>query len=215
MLEFDKKHKRGKKTFIFLFIKYGWWLALIGIGFIYLTTIIYFGSLRPWTENFLASHAEWYISVPMLSEWLLLLGISFIFIAYLRANVVYRNYKFIIDEYALHLHRGLFFIRETTIPYRQISNVHIGRPYHYRLLGLAQLDIVTAAQRNMDERAESERKKYLIPVIDMVIARKLSRILLEGSAKSRRRDREDEDEEELEDDEADDDSENEDIKNTE
>src|SRR5436853_126200 len=125
MIDLDIKHKRGKKTFFYLFLRHGWWLTLLGLGCFYLSGSIYFGRMHNWMENFLNQHANWYISVPMLSEWLILLGISLIFIAYLTVNVHYRSYKFILDEYAVHLHRGLLFTRETTIPYQQISNVKI------------------------------------------------------------------------------------------
>ena len=184
-LELEKKHKRGTRTFFFIFIQKCWLLALIGLGFFYLAGSIYWGNLRQPTEQFLTTHADWYVSVGMLAEWFFLVGISFFIVGYLRASVLYRTYKFYLDEYAVHLRRGLFYIRETTIPYHQISNVHIGRPYHYRMLGLAQLDIVTAADRS-DDRLERSSKKFLMPVIDVSLARILSRQLLESAAESRR-----------------------------
>lgn len=191
MIELDIEHKRGKRTFFYIFLCFGWWLALIGIGLFYLTWLIYFGRLRDNTENFLNLHSNWYITVPMLSEWLILLAISFLIIAYLRVNVLYRNYKFILDDYAVHLHRGLFFRRETTIPYQQISNVKIDRPFHYKLFGVSQIDIVTAADRNNTERKEKSAKEFYIPVIDTKLARQLARQLLESASKSRRREHED------------------------
>jgi uncharacterized membrane protein YdbT with pleckstrin-like domain len=96
-------------------------------------------------------------------------------------NVHYRMYKFIIDDYAFHLHKGIFFIREVTIPYQQISNVYIGRPYTYRMFGIAQLDIITTADMEGLDISKN-KKKSLIPVIDIQIARYLSRHLLENSA---------------------------------
>ncbi len=185
MLAFEKKHKRGTKTFLYTLIAHNWLMILIGLGFLYLSWAIYFGNLRDFTESFLNQHADWYTTVSMLSEWILLVGISVLFVAYLRASVHYRYYKFILDEYAVHLHKGLFFIRETTIPYAQISNVHILRPYHFRLLGIAQLDVVTAADKSM-EAHEIRTKKFFIPIIDTKIARVLARQLLECADKSRK-----------------------------
>ncbi|MCC2630441.1 MAG: Bacterial domain [Candidatus Paceibacter sp.] len=184
MFELEKKYKGGKKTLLYLFFKKGWVLALIGLGFLYLSYAIYFGNLNTKTVTFLASHEDWYVSVGMLALWLFLIGISFIFVGYLNASVHYRYYKFMLDKHAVHLHRGWFFIRETTIPYHQISNVHIARPYHYRMMGLAQLDIVTAADKDI-ERIGQKSKTFLMPIIDIVIARNLSKFLLEASAKSR------------------------------
>lgn len=90
-----------------------------------------------------------------------------------------------LDEHAFHLRRGLFFVHETTIPYQQISKVTISRPYHYRFLGIAELDIVTA-----DDRSDSNNKvrasKFLIPTISASLARALSKQLLTYAAKSRK-----------------------------
>ncbi|GEM_PF-1720098 len=197
-LQLGKKHKRGKRTFIFIFIHKAWWLVLISLGFFYLSWATYWGNLNQPATNFLLQHSDWYITTGMLSEWAAFLGFSILLIGYLRANVHYRMYKFILDEYAVHLRRGLFYIRETTIPYHQITNVHIGRPYHYRMLGLAQLDIVTAADRG-DGAGNEATKEFLMPTIDVSLARILSRQLLESSARSRNKvtisdDDEDEDE---------------------
>ncbi|MES2436544.1 MAG: PH domain-containing protein [Patescibacteria group bacterium] len=165
---------------MYLFYSYGWWLTGIGLGLIYLSWAMYFGHLNTAATEFLGNHPEWFIDVGMLSQWCVLFGISFIFVAYLRANVMYRSYKFILDEYALHLHRGILFIHETTIPYQQISNVHIDRPYHFRMCGLARLDIVTSSD-NSREEMQAKNRKFLIPIIDIKVARKLSKILLEGT----------------------------------
>lgn len=184
MFDFGKKHRRGKITFFYLLISKSWWLVLISIGSIYLSWLMYFGALQGYTTSFLAGHPDWYITVSMLSSWILLFGICVMFLAYFRTNALHRMYKFILDDHAVHLHRGLFFIREITIPYQQISNVHIIRPYHFRLLGLAQLDIVTAADTSTD-RVREKAEKFLIPIIDVSIARVLSRQLLESASKVR------------------------------
>lgn len=185
MLEFEVKHKRGRKTFLYTLVIHNWLWILIGAGFVYLSWLTYFGNLREITENFLTQNSQWYITVGMLSQWILLIGISVLAIAVLRAHVLYSYYKFILDEYAVHLHKGLFFIRETTIPYAQISNVHIMRPYHYRLLGISQLDVVTAADKGL-EGVETRTKKFFIPIIDTRLARILSRQLLECAERSRK-----------------------------
>jgi uncharacterized membrane protein YdbT with pleckstrin-like domain len=208
MLEFERKHKRGGKTFFYIFLQKGWWLTLLGVGFIYLSWLMFFGPFIGPVENFLASHPSWYIDVSMLSEWALLLGLFLFFIAFLRANVHYRNYKFMLDEYAVHLYQGLFFIRQTTIPYEQITNVHIAQPYHYRLSGIAKLDIVTAADKDSD-KSDKRTNKFLMPMIDSSIAKALSRQILECASRSRKGkhvyDQEELDEEDEEEDSEDDD----------
>jgi uncharacterized membrane protein YdbT with pleckstrin-like domain len=187
MLEFGKKYKRGKKTFLFIFLIKCWWLNLIGIGFLYLAWQLTYGGLQAFAQNFLLSHPDWLVTPSMLSQWFLLFGLGILFISYSEASFVYQHYKFILDKYGLHLHRGIFFIHETTIPYRQISNVHIARPYHYTLMGLARLDILTAANRISEPEEQSRKKKYLIPIIDLAVARKLSHHLLKEASKSRHR----------------------------
>jgi uncharacterized membrane protein YdbT with pleckstrin-like domain len=179
-----KAYKRGKKTLFYLFITKGWWLALIGFLFLFSSWMMYFGNWHEATLRFLASHPDWFISVSMLSGFFIMVGISFIFVGYLRANVLHRMYKFMLDKHALHLHRGLFFVRETTIPYHQITNVHIDRPYTYRMFGIAQLDIVTA--NKVVEESDSKGRKFLIPIIDVSIARRLSKFLLENAARVRK-----------------------------
>ncbi len=202
MFELNQKYKCGGAAFFFLFIKYAWWLTLVGAGFIYLAYEMYFGRLRDSVTNFLALHNDWYIDTFMISEWVLLLGLSVLFVGYLRATAMHRSYKFMLDEHAFHLRRGLFFIHETTIPYLQISKVTISRPYHYRFLGIAELDIITA-----DDRSDSNNKvranKFLVPTISASLARALSKQLLTYAAMSRKgQDIEPqyEDEEEFEDD---------------
>lgn len=184
MFELEQKYKCGGKTFLFLFIKYGWWLTLIGIGFIYLAWLDYYGPFRDSVVLFLTEHSDWYIDIVMLSEWTLMLGTCFILVAYIRASTIYRSYKFMLDEHAFHLRRGLFFIQETSIPYQQVSKVNISRPYHYRMFGVAELDIITADDRN-DSYMKTKSSTFLIPVIDTSIAKALSKQLVEYASMSR------------------------------
>lgn len=184
MFERHKKHKRGKRTFLFLYIKHGWVLTLIGAAILFLTYHIYYGALYTYINDFLFAHPDWFITVPMLSLWLLMIGIMVILFGLLIAAEHYMHYKFILSDHAFHLNRGLFFVRETTIPYQQISNVHIARPYHYRIFGVAQLDIVTAADKSLSHE-ENKTKQFLIPVIDTKIARALSEQLISYAAQIR------------------------------
>jgi uncharacterized membrane protein YdbT with pleckstrin-like domain len=185
MFELEKKYKGGHRTHVYLLFTKGWLFILGGIVFLYLSGSMYFGKLNQPTTDLLNRHPEWFVTTDMLALWTLLIGLSFLFVAYLAASVHHRYYKFMLDKHAVHLHRGWFFIRETTIPYHQISNVHIARPYHYRMMGLAQLDIVTAADKDI-EKIGHRSKTFLMPVIDISLARNLSRFLLDASVKSRR-----------------------------
>lgn len=185
MFELDKKYKCGGRTLFYLFLRHGWFFILAGLLLIFLSYEMYFGRLKDATVSFLAAHSDWYIDDFMISEWILLLGISVIIVGYLIGNVHYRSYKFKLDEHAFHLRRGLFFVHETTIPYQQISKVTISRPYHYFFFGVAELDIVTADDRS-DSNNKIKASKFLIPVISTPIARALSRQLLLYASMSRK-----------------------------
>jgi membrane protein YdbS with pleckstrin-like domain len=181
LLEIDVTYKRGIRTFLHTFLHYGWWLTLIGLGFLYLAYAMYLGPLYDATAHFLAGYPDLYITNDMLAEWTFLVGISFIFVAYLRANVMFRQYKFTLDEHAFRLQKGLFRIREYTFPYNQIANVHIEQPYHWRMLGLASVDIISASD-SVDLNAKKKQGAYLIPVMDKKLAKQLRlQILRYGS----------------------------------
>lgn len=198
MFELDTKYKRGKKTFIFLYVCYGWWLTLIGAGFLYLSYAVAYGPLKQFAADFLLAHSDWFIDSGMIAKWSLMLGFSFLIIAGLRVAEVYMHFKFILDDHSFNLERGLFFTRETTIPYQQISNVHIARPYHYRLFGIAQLDIVTAADKSLSHgEGKKDSKEFLIPIIDASIAKALSKQLIIYASKSRKGEEIEEDEPEV------------------
>lgn len=181
MIEFDTTYRPGKRTFIYLLVRNGWWLIIIGAALVYLSYETYFGQLQSAAQQFLTAHANWYISDAMMSQWIVMVGIAFLFVAYLRASVLYRAYSFHLDEHALHLRRGLIRIQEITIPYHQISNIHIEQPYHWRLLGLAELDITIASSRESLMKV-MRRQDFLIPCIDRSIARELSHFLVKQAS---------------------------------
>jgi uncharacterized membrane protein YdbT with pleckstrin-like domain len=175
MLELEQIYTRGGKTRFFLMMKYGFVWALLGALVVVLIWQINFGSLHTFTTDFLANHPEWFITISMLTLWLAILAFGFFLIGFLRGNLMFRHYKFLLDDHAFHLRRGLFLVKEITIPYHQISNVHLIRPYHYRFLGLAQIDIATASDRRIHH---SKVKDCLIPMIDYRLAKQLSKQLI-------------------------------------
>jgi uncharacterized membrane protein YdbT with pleckstrin-like domain len=192
MIELDTKYRSGKRTFVYLMIRHGWWLIIVGALLLYVSYEMYFGQFESATAQFLAAHASWYISDAMVSQWFLFVAIGFLLIAYLRTSVLYRAYSFHVDQHALHLRRGLIRVQEITIPYHQISNIHIEQPYHWRLLGLAELDITIASSRTSLSKV-MKRQDFLIPCIDKSLARELSHFLVQQASGE-----EDETEEELE-----------------
>jgi membrane protein YdbS with pleckstrin-like domain len=85
----------------------------------------------------------------------------------------YIQHKFILGEHSFHIRRGIFMVKEKVIPYRHIQNVDIDQPYHYRLLGLAKLNMTTARLDNFEDEQAN-----LIPLIDKNLARQLSDFLI-------------------------------------
>ena len=181
MIELDTNYRSGIRTFFYLLLTGGWWLIGTGIGLGYLSYLMYSGSLTAWTTDFLSAHADWYISVGMLSSWIFMSAGGFLLVGYIRASVLYRKYSFYLDDHAFHLRRGLFRIQEITIPYQQISNVHIEQPYHWRLLGLAQLDITISSSRDPFKHTKRKRE-FLIPCIDKSFAKILAHFLIKRAA---------------------------------
>lgn len=173
----DIRYRSGKRTFVYLSVRHGWWIILCAAALCYAAYEMYFGPLQNATVQFLAEHPEWYISDAMVSQWALFAAIAFFLVAYLRASVLYRAYSFHVDEHALHLRRGLIRVQEITIPYGQISNIHIEQPYHWRLLGLAELDITIASSRTALSKV-MKKQDFLIPCIDRSVAKALSHYLV-------------------------------------
>jgi uncharacterized membrane protein YdbT with pleckstrin-like domain len=199
MIELHTKYHPGRRTFIYFLFKYGWGLILLGAAFGYLSYLIAFGSLQPPVAQLLAAHPQWYMDTTMFAQWLLIASLGFLLLAFLRVSVQYRWYTFYIDDHAFHLSRGLIRVQEITIPYKQISNVHIEQPYIWRLFGLAKLDITISSTR--DPLRIKKRRDFLIPCIDKSLAKAMSHFLVKEASG----------EEEEEDDEYDEEDDGEDV----
>jgi uncharacterized membrane protein YdbT with pleckstrin-like domain len=180
MIQFHTKYRPGGHTFVYLLIKYCWWILGLAAGSGYFAFAVYAGILHAPMTQFLAAHADWYITTSLLAEWAALFSFGILVIAYARVSVQYRRYTFYVDDHAFHLNRGLFRVQEITIPYKQISNVHIEQPYHWRLLGLAQLDITISSSR--EAFRTRKRRDFLIPCIDKELARSLSHFLIKEAS---------------------------------
>jgi len=193
MIELNTKYRPGKRTFMYLCLTGAWWLIAIGAALLYCAFEMYLGSWHDATVQFLAQHPAWYIDDTMVSQWVLLAGISFLFVAYLRTSVMYRAYSFYVDEHALHLRRGVIRVQDITIPYQQITNIHIEQPYHWRLLGLAQFDVTISNSRTPILRRQRD---FLIPCIDKSLGKELSHFLTKEASGSDEEDEDDFEEEE-------------------
>jgi len=174
MIELEKTYTSGRNTFLYRLFFHEWKFHIATLLLTALAWAVYYGPLKDFVISFLERHQDWYISYELIALWTIMLSGASLILSILNTSVEHHHLKFMLDEHAFHLHRGLFFIREVNIPYRQISNVHIDRPYHYRLLGLAQFDIVTTADKDL-ARIGKPAKDFLIPILDMKIAKELSK----------------------------------------
>jgi uncharacterized membrane protein YdbT with pleckstrin-like domain len=174
-------HRLGKKTFWIFFLRHSKFFFLLLIGSSFFTYSALWGKMHDSFNQFFVDHADWYISGSLVLTilWLALLG--YLIVIYLYSFVLYRQYKFMLDEHAFYVRRGIFFIREVVIPYRQIQNVEINRPYVYRIIGLAELDLTTLGntpEQNINT-GKHKKQKNLLPVIDYRVAKILARNLVQ------------------------------------
>ena len=157
----------GRKTLmIFVFQR-------IGAPFILLLVSIGLFSLQG--ESFLSQvpihNFAQYIN---LAAWAcLVLFAAFFLLAFLVAWLMYANYKFALGDNSLKIKRGVFSQEEVAIPYRQIQDVDLERPFSFRMMGVSRIVILTAGHEDAPgtgdplERGESEG---VLPILDKDLA---------------------------------------------
>lgn len=177
-IEEGRVYKLGNKTFWLFFFTYGKWFVLISILMTAFVYEMYFGSLQTTTDTYLRD--SWYneLSKGLLATWIMMVGLSIAFVGYLRAYVLYRQYKFHLTENAFHVRRGIFSIKEIVIAYHQIQNVEIRRPYHYRMMGLSKLDISLSNNMPVESHLKGSNQTTLLPVLDRTLAASLAHELV-------------------------------------
>jgi uncharacterized membrane protein YdbT with pleckstrin-like domain len=189
MLELNKKYSLGKRTFWFLYFKNGKIATLIIMGCIAIIFSMYIGETGLWFEYFLANNFNGIITKGLLTLWLSLGVFGMFVILFISLYEHFAQHKFMLDDHSFHVRRGIFMIKEKVIPYRHIQNVDIEQPYHYRLFGVARLNITTArldtfAEQDVDgdpkkaKKYMSHDKNNLIPIIDKKIAKELAHYLV-------------------------------------
>ena len=140
---------------------------------------LYVGKSAGWVDQFLATHWNGIIPKSLVLQWAVLLILSLIIIMFVGMFEYFGQHRFLLDENSFHLRKGIFFIREKSIPYRHIQNVDIEQPYHYRIFGVARLNITTgAAADTFSQNSHSKGQEDLIPIIDKKIAKELANILI-------------------------------------
>ncbi len=176
-------HRLGRKTFwLFLFRSGNFFLLLLLLS-VWFTYNVVFTTKKDSFNQFFVEHPNWYVdgSFILMMLWLTMLG--YLIVVLLRGWVLYRQYKFMLDEHAFYVRRGIFFIKEVVIPYRQIQNVEIKRPYLYRFIGLAELDTTTIGGEEA-LHGLGKKKRNLLPIVDHRIAKALAHELVHRGGSS-------------------------------
>ena len=176
-------HRLGKKTFWLFLFHSGKFFILLFILATWFTYNVSFTEKKIAFDQFFINHPNLYIEggFVLMMMWLTMLG--YLIVVVLRAWVLYRQYKFMLDEHAFYVRRGIFFIKEVVIPYRQIQNVEIKRPYLYRFIGLAELDTTTIGGEEA-LHGNGKNKRSLLPIVDHRIAKALAHELVHRGGSS-------------------------------
>lgn len=175
-----KWYRLGTKTFWIFFWRGGGTFIICVALVLFLTYKMIWGSWHNGFGGFLDSHSNWGVSLTLFLTIIWILISFYFFIMLLSAWVVYRQYKFMLDDNALHVKRGIFMIKESVIPYHHIQNVEIKQPYLFLIFGLAELDITTLGNGGGDEQGivKHKEKDNLLPAVDKRIAKILAEELV-------------------------------------
>ena len=173
-LELNIKYSLGRRVFWFLFFKNNKKIILFLISLLFLIYFLNTNDFKLWLSNM-----NTILTTGILTLWAVSLFFGVFIIMLVSTFERYIQHKFLLAEHSFHIRKGFFMIKEKVIPYRHIQNVDIEQPYHYRILGLAKLNITTARMDNFEDE-----KTNLIPIIDKNLARKLSEFLISQGVKS-------------------------------
>ena len=112
--------------------------------------------------------------INALLNWGLLGSFTLIVIGIVLAVILgaidYFSYSYILDEHDLRIRRGIINIDESAIQFHHIEDVAIEQPIIYRLLGVCNLVIYTAATTGRDDADEAEGR---LPAISVKLANEI------------------------------------------
>lgn len=116
--------------------------------------------------------------LPAIAGALSLLFVLSIIAAAATTYAQYSAYRFALDEDAVRVQRGIFYKKEIAIPYRQIQDVDIERPFLFQLLGASKLQILSSGTEGREGTADSNDVEGVLPILDAEAARALQTELL-------------------------------------
>ena len=110
----------------------------------------------------------------MAAVGILIIAMIMFLVGYIIARLEYRNYTFTVEEFDLKIRRGIFSIKEVSIPYRQIQNVDVIQSFVYRMFHVCSLVLTTAGVEDNKAGADSD---MLFDPIDVDIAEEIRLML--------------------------------------
>ena len=178
-MKYNSYQHVGHKTFIINLLKNAaptFFIFFIWIGFIILKII--------GAEN-LFSTLNTPDIIPFINlaiNWGLFGGFLFMIISFALAIFItsldYFTFYFMLDDHGLCMKQGILNKQEISIPYRQIQDINIDRPFLYQIFGVCRLNIITAGQDNDHDNDQTEAN---FPIVDKGMAYDLREQLLRHS----------------------------------
>lgn len=118
--------------------------------------------------------------VDVILNWALLIGFVSIILSVSLAILItcleYFSFYFMLNEHGLCMKEGILNKKEISIPYRQIQDINIDRPFIYQILGVCKLNILTAGQDS--DHSQEHKSEANFPIIDKDLAYNLRDALL-------------------------------------
>ncbi len=184
-MENSQTYKRlGALTF-WIFIFENAWLFIIPLLALCVIIIIRMFGAAEALSNLLGTTTDLIETINTAFNWGILGAVVFFIlgatIAFGMALIDYFTFSFEITEHAIRIRRGIINTEEVSIPYRQIQNVDIDRPFFYQLFGASRLVILTAGHDDDIDDDYSDESEGAIPAISKAFAEELRDELLKRS----------------------------------
>lgn len=112
--------------------------------------------------------------VPSFIPIIFFLGIIFGGIGIIINALRYKFFLFTLEEFSFKLRKGVLRVEEISIPYRQMQNVDVTRPFIYRILGISRLVVISAGN---EQSMDGDQVDTVFDPIDKEIAEEIREIL--------------------------------------
>ncbi len=158
MINLGEENYLGPRSFLLLLLQ-----RVSGPGILFLGALVLWGLSGSITAQFGRIALSAAVNPSTLAGWisgslwaLLLISVLLIALQIGISWLIYHHYRFMLELYDIKIRKGIFNIKEISIPYRQIQDVNVDRSLFYRLLGVSKVIITTAGQEAPGERDESD-----------------------------------------------------------